>query len=289
MRDKEDILITKASGKIVPFSPDKLRQSLLRSGAGEKSVGKIIAEIIPKLYQEIPTKKIYKYAYKILKNSSGFMAGRYRLKKAIMELGPSGFPFEKFIAGILRHQGYATRVGEIVEGKCVKHEIDVIAEKDTHHFMIECKYHNQPGIFCDVKNPLYIQARFKDVEAQWLQLPGHGTKFHLGWLVTNTKFSRDAIQYGTCVGLYLLGWDYPYKKRLKDQLDSLGLYPITCLTSITRYEKQKLLSSKIVLCREILGNEKLLSSIGLNQARTIRVLEEVEQLCSIQSEKEEVK
>ena len=289
MRDKEDILITKASGKIVPFSPDKLRQSLLRSGAGEKSVGKIIAEIIPKLYQEIPTKKIYKYAYKILKNSSGFMAGRYRLKKAIMELGPSGFPFEKFIAGILRHQGYATRVGEIVEGKCVKHEIDVIAEKDTHHFMIECKYHNQPGIFCDVKNPLYIQARFKDVEAQWLQLPGHGTKFHLGWLVTNTKFSRDAIQYGTCVGLYLLGWDYPYKKGLKDQIDSLGLYPITCLTSITRYEKQKLLSSKIVLCREILGNEKLLSSIGLNQARTIRVLEEVEQLCSIQSEKEEVK
>ena len=155
--------------------------------------------------------------------------------------------------------------------------------------MIECKYHNQPGIFCDVKNPLYIQARFKDVEAQWLQLPGHGTKFHLGWLVTNTKFSRDAIQYGTCVGLYLLGWDYPYKKGLKDQIDSLGLYPITCLTSITRYEKQKLLSSKIVLCREILGNEKLLSSIGLNQARTIRVLEEVEQLCSIQSEKEEVK
>lgn len=276
--NKEKIFITKASGAVVPFSLEKLSQSLRRAGADENTISKIIATIIPSLYQGISTKKIYKYAFDLLKGNSGLLAARYRLKKAIMELGPSGFPFEKFIAGILRHQGYAVKIGEIVEGKCVKHEIDVIAEKDNQHFMVECKYHNQRGIFCDVKIPLYIQARFKDVEAQWLQLPGHGTKFHQGWVVTNTKFSQDAIQYGLCAGLHLLGWDYPYKNGLKDQIDSLGLYPVTCLTTLTRYEKQKLLNSNIVLCKEISGGEVLLSS-GINPSRIKIVLNEVKQLC----------
>ena len=273
------ISITKASGESVPFSAKKLKRSLERAGASKDKIDRILEEISSKLYEGISTKKIYRIAFNLLKESSRHLAAKYHLKQAIMELGPSGYPFEKYIGEILRYQGYKTTVGEIVQGKCVNHEIDVIAEKDHHHFMIECKYHNQRGTFSDVKIPLYIQARFKDVEAQWLKLPGHGTKFHQGWVVTNTRFSSDAIQYGNCAGLKLLGWDYPIKGSLKDLIDTLGLYPITCLTTLTKTEKHHLLGRKIVLCKEICDNEHYLVQADINPTRIKSVLEEATQLC----------
>lgn len=279
MKKRNKISITKASGEIVPFSADKLKHSLERAGASESEIERIVEEINNRLYEGISTKKIYRIAFNLLKESSRHLAAKYHLKRAIMELGPSGYPFEKFIGEILRYQGYKTTVGVIVQGQCVNHEIDVIAEVDHQHLMIECKYHNQPGTFSDVKIPLYIQARFKDVEAQWLKLPGHGTKFHQGWIVTNTRFSTDAIQYGNCAGLHLLGWDYPVKKSLKDQIDTLGLYPITCLTTLTKTEKQRLLDRKIVLCKEICDNEQYLAQAGINPTRIKSVLEEGNQLC----------
>jgi hypothetical protein len=279
MKKENKILITKASGESTPFSPDKLRKSLERAGADEGQIGRITEEVSSRLYEGIPTKKIYRIAFNMLKKSSGHIAAKYHLKQAIMELGPSGYPFEKYIGEILRYQGYKTTVGEIVQGQCVNHEIDVIAEVDHQHFMIECKYHNQPGIFCDVKIPLYIQARFKDVETQWLKLPGHSNEFHQGWVVTNTRFSSDAIQYGNCAGLKLLGWDYPIKGGLKDIIDKLGLYPITCLTTLTKIEKQLLLDRKIVLCKEICDNEQYLIQASVLPTRIKSVLEESHQLC----------
>lgn len=280
MKNARKISIIKASGESEVFSAEKLKKSLERAGASQVEIGRIINEINNSLYDGMSTKKIYRIAFNMLKGSSRHLAAKYHLKKAIMELGPSGYPFEKYIGEILSHQGYKILLGEVVQGKCVSHEIDVIAELDHQHFMIECKYHNQPGTFSDVKIPLYIQARFKDVESQWLKLPGHDAKFHQGWVVTNTRFSFDAIQYGNCAGLKLLGWDYPLKGGLKDLIDTLGLYPITCLTTITKAEKQTLLDKKIVLSQEIIENEKHLFDAGVKQARIKDVIKEAAQLCA---------
>jgi len=279
MKKASKILITKASGEAAPFSPAKLKHSLEKAGASEIEIERIIEEISNRLYEGMSTKKIYRIAFNLLKESSRHLAAKYHLKRAIMELGPSGYPFEKYIGEILRYQGYKVSVGEIVRGQCVNHEIDVIAELDHKHFMIECKYHNQPGTFSDVKIPLYIQARFKDVESQWLKLPGHGTKFHQGWVVTNTRFSSDAIQYGNCAGLHMLGWDYPAKNNLKNLIDTLGLYPITCLTTLNKLEKQHLLDKKIVLCKEIIDHEQYLALAGIQSTRIKNILEEANQLC----------
>jgi hypothetical protein len=275
----KDILITKASGVLAPFSKEKLIQSLVRAGAAENIASAIANEVSAQVYEGMSTKKIYRLAFGLLRDSSSHLAARYHLKRAIMELGPSGYPFERFIGEILKYQGYSVRVGEIVKGKCVNHEIDVIAEKDQHHFMIECKYHNQPGTISDVKIPLYIQARFKDVEAAWITLPGHGTKFHQGWVVTNTRFTGDAIQYGTCADLKMISWDYPRKGSLKGLIDDMGLYPLTCLTTLTKQEKRMLLENKIVLCKELCRNPQLLEKIGMRNNRIAAVLEEANQLC----------
>lgn len=278
MKQKKDIIITKASGETVPYMEDKLRNSLLKAGANTKQVKEILRNISGQLYNGISTKKIYRLAFNSLRNSSGTLAAKYHLKRAIMELGPSGYPFEKFVGELLKHQGYNISLGEIVKGQCVNHEIDVIALTNHHHFMIECKYHNQQGIICDVKIPLYIQSRFKDVEASWVKMPGHENMIHQGWVVTNTKFTEDAIRYGNCIGLRLLSWDYPIKGSLKDMIDQLGLYPVTCLTTLTRAEKQKLLEKKIVLCKQVCADENVLYQIGMNQYRVKKVMEEGKEL-----------
>lgn len=271
--------VTKASGERASFSESKLRRSLQKSGADQALVQNIVKQVTSKLYPGISTKEIYDMAFKMLRENVNYLAAKYHLKRAIMELGPSGYPFEKYIAEILKCQGFYVKVGEIVKGQCVNHEIDVIGEKESLHFMIECKYHNEPGIICNVKIPLYIHARFLDVEAQWMKLPGHSTKFHQGWIVTNTKFSSDALQYGTCVGLKLIGWNYPSKGSLKEQIDQLGLYPVTCLTTLTKKETQNLLDKKIVLCKEICENEKALREAGVNENRIKKVMEEGRRLC----------
>ena len=199
-----------------------------------------------------------------------------------MELGPTGYPFEKFVGAILSHQGFHTKVGVDVKGHCVNHEVDVVAERDDQHFMVECKFHSDEGRHCDVKIPLYIQSRFIDVEKQWRKRPGHDTKFHQGWIYTNTRFTTDAIQFGKCAGLMLVGWNYPKKDGLKEQIDRSGLHPVTCLTTLTKAEKQKLLSMDKVLCMDLCNHPDLLNSIGIvNSNRKKNILREANELCKV--------
>ncbi len=270
--------ITKASGEKVPFSSTKLHQSLERAGANEATINQILLDIRSELYDGITTRKIYQKAFKLLRKAEHHLAAKYKLKQAIMELGPSGYPFEQFIGEILRSQGYSVKIGEIVKGHCVNHEVDVVAEKDDRRLMIECKYHSNPGIKSNVKIPLYIFSRFKDVEKAWRKTDGDGMTYR-GWLVTNTKFTLDAIEYGNCVGLTMIGWDYPQPGNLKERIDISGLYPITTLTSLTKKEKQKILKKGAVLCKDICENHAFLDEIGLGVKRRKTIITEAEYLC----------
>jgi hypothetical protein len=273
------VQITKASGQQVSFSEKKLKQSLLRSGAGKEMIDAVFDEVKGKLYKGISTKKIHKMAFALLKRHARPFAARYKLKAAIMELGPSGFPFEKYVAEIFKYNGYKIKVGEIVMGRCIQHEIDVIAEKPGMYLMIECKYHHSPGIFCDVKIPLYLEARFRDVETARKKTPGQNLKYNQGWVVTNTKFSADAVTYGTCAGLHLIGWNFPEKGSLNNMIEQSGLYPLTCLTSITKKEKEILIENNKVLCREICENQAILKLAGINETRFKNILGEALSLC----------
>jgi hypothetical protein len=274
---KNKIVVTKASGVSEPFSIKKLRNSLQRAKVSSEEINSIIAALLPKLYQGISTKKIYSEAFRLLRNKPKPYAARYYLKRGIGELGPSGFPFEKFIGELLKHQGYKVQVGTIVQGKCVKHEIDIIAEKENLIILMECKFRNQPGIPVNVKTPLYIQSRFEDVLAKGL-LKTKEHKFY-GWITTNSKFTSDAIDYSLCKGLNLLSWDYPHNNALKDMIDNSGLYPLTCLTSLTRHEKQWLLENDYVLARDIYKNVQLLKKAGITERRLRSVYAEGLKLC----------
>jgi len=275
----EAINITKASGQKVPFNKGKLKQSLLRAGATSTRADEVVGEVMDMLVEGMSTKKIYKTAFRMLRSVSRPAASRYKLKQALIELGPSGFPFELFMGELLKSRGYEVKIGEVVQGHCVTHEIDVLAQKGNEQLIIECKFHNRQGYISDVKIPLYIQSRFLDVQTFWNQRAGQQKKVLQGWVVTNTRFSTDAEQYGNCMGLYLMGWDYPRNNGIRDWVDQLGLHPLTSLTTLTRAEKQQLLDKKLVLCKSLHLNPSLLSEIGVKEPRLQRVVNECVALC----------
>ncbi|MGY8915434.1 MAG: ATP cone domain-containing protein [Flavobacteriales bacterium] len=272
--------IKKYSGELETFDINKLIHSLQRANADESLVRQIAEDVQNELKDGMTTKKIYQMAFKMLKGKSRVSASKYKLKKALMQLGPSGFPFEKLVGKIMGQEGYETNVGVIVQGNCVQHEVDVIALKDNNHYMIECKFHSAQGRFCNVKIPLYIHSRFLDVEKQWARQKGHEAKLHKGGVYTNTRFTTDAVQYGKCVGLLLTSWDYPKGNGLKDRIDRLGLHPLTALTTLTKSEKTNLLDTGIVLCKELHENPSLLEQIGVPKPRHKNILEDSEKLCS---------
>lgn len=273
------LLVTKANGERVPYDVAKLRHSLERAGATPEMSAAIATAIRPELEPGISTRRLYKLAFRLLHRRSRRVAGRYRLKQAILDLGPSGFPFEDFVARILGDEGYRVQLRVMVEGRCVRHEVDVVADRGHQHFLVECKYHNVPGRVCDVKIPLYIQARFTDVAQRWQQQPGNGERFHQGWLVTNTRFSSDALRYGQCVGLQLVGWDQPAGGSLRERIDRSGLHPLTCLGVLSRAEKTRLLEQGLVLARDVLARPDALDTLRLPAPRRARLLKEATELC----------
>jgi len=261
----------------VCFSIDKLRASLKHTGADKVTVNKIIDKVRDELYQGISTKEIYNRAFSLLKKKKSYLASKYKLKKAIYELGPTGFPFERFISAILKYSGYETQIDKILQGQCVTHEIDVVAHKNNETTIIECKFHSEQGLKCNVKIPLYIYSRYQDTKKHWNANPKNGTRLTKGWVVTNTRFTQDALQFGNCVGLYLLSWDYPKNDGLKDRIDRLGLYPITVSTLLTNREKQFLLSRDIVLCRQLIHDTFFLDHLGVSEIRKEKILNEISQ------------
>ncbi len=308
-------LITKASGVEEPFSEEKLRHSLgharISTGTADHLANHIKAVFKPGM----STTQIYQEAFKFLKKQEPGAAARYNLKRAIMDLGPTGHPFEQFVGELLRAQGYDVQVACQVQGFCVTHEVDVVAERNNTRLMVECKFHNQVVIKCDVKIALYVQARFEDIQKRLhgqefsagvkAALPtasAGGTprqntpatplsndgnryfatqdfKFDQGWLVTNTKLTSEAVQYSRCVGLHAVGWNYPVEGSLQHLIERTGLHPLTCLTSLSLAQKKQLLSHGLVLCKQLPRRPNLLSTLRLSPASHARLMQEIKALC----------
>ena len=275
--------ITKASGEREEFSAEKLRTSLKSVGASSALIDEIIAHVESELGDDVKTSDIYHHAFTLLRRHRSPAAARYSLRQAIMQFGPSGFPFERFVGEILKAQGYTVKVGGILPGYCVNHEVDILAEKGDKHIFVECKFHNNNGIKSDVKVALYVKARFDDItKAHEMRAEGEGRhpRIHEGWLVTNTKLTSQAIEYSKCAGLTLIGWNYPKNGNLQDLILSTGIHPITCLSTLENNAKNHLLGNGVVLCRDIENNKQILREHGMTDSEIEKVLDEARELCT---------
>ncbi|MEX0940785.1 MAG: hypothetical protein WDZ41_05485 [Candidatus Babeliales bacterium] len=270
--------IIKASGEKEPFSIEKFNRSLRKVGASENTIIKL-AEQIQQRPDLKTTQEIYRFALNALKKEKSGIAARYNLKKGLYDFGPTGFPFEQFVGELFKHEGFAVTVNLFMAGFCVEHEIDIIAKKNNHHQIFESKFHNRQGLKTDVKVVLYVQARFEDVKKKWDQDIKNNEKSLKGGLVTNTKFTTEAITYGVCVDLDLLSWSFPADNNLAQRIDRAGLYPITCLTTLNMHQKKELIKNNLVLCKDVYRKKEALKQLNLNPQALNKVLQEAENVC----------
>lgn len=272
------VLVRKADGESEPFVPQKLLESLRRAGADDASSKEVLGRIEHDLYAGITTQEIYRRAFSYLREHRRGVAARYSLKRAVMEFGPSGFPFEAFIAELLRFEGWTAVTDQIVQGACVEHEVDVVAQKKSETLYVEAKFHNAAGFKTDLKTVLYVKARLDDLAAARAARKAKGAM--RGLVVTNTKFTSHAARYASCAGVELLGWDEPRGATLHERIIAATLYPVTALTTLNRREKLALMAQNVVLCSALMGDTRALASAGVAGERADRVLEEAGSLLS---------
>ncbi len=283
MREQEKHTVVKSSGQLVNFELNKLENSLEKSKASKELIAEVMNTIVEEYYDGMSTKEIYNKAFSLLRQKERHAAGRYKLKNAISELGPTGYPFEKYIAELYRIKNYKVETGKIIPGHCVFHEMDVIAINASEKRIIECKFHSDSNRHSDVKVPLYIHSRFEDIREEYEQTPESKQRKLVGYIYTNTRFTKDAVQYALCKSMNLVAWDFPHKYSLREQIDAAGLYPITCLTTISLAEKKSLLSMDVVLTRDLCRHHDLLKKIGVRTTKRYNaILEEAGNLCEIE-------
>jgi len=273
-----NIQVLKADGSREFFDSGKLEQSLRRTGVSENTVNRISDHIQAELINDMSTSDIYRHAFSLLAQSQRGAAVRYSLRRALAGLGPSGFPFEDYMAELFKARGWQAETGRTFKGKCVPHEVDVVAWKKDELVMAEVKFHNELGYKTDLKVALYVKARMDDLSGVFYNIGGSEQKLRAGYLITNTKFTETAIQYGLCAGLNLLGWNYPDKGGLEDLIEEANLHPLSCLTTLTNNEKKELFGRGVVLCRTIVENKNILTSLNISEQKMDEVISEASSL-----------
>ncbi|MBU0532680.1 restriction endonuclease [Patescibacteria group bacterium] len=265
-----DIWVVKENGEKEKFDVKKVKRALRRSGLSNKEAEEILKELSPKLYDGMSTKKIYATVYGIVRDLRPEVTHKYNLKRALQMLGPAGYEFEDFIAKLLSLKGYNIGLRQQIQGKCVNHEIDVTASKDHENYLIECKFHNEPGTKCRIQTALYVYARYLDINA------GRERKFTKPWLITNTKFSEDVVSYCECMDLPLLGWRYPLKEGLEALIDKTKCYPVSVI-DMNPHTLRKLLTRKIVTVMDIPTDaHKLADMVQISLPSAKKIIEKAE-------------
>ena len=312
-------IVLKADNREEEFNKDKLNTSLLKAGASAEHSASAADEIERQFKNFMNSDDIYNQALGHIKKRDPMAALKYTLKKAIMNLGPAGFVFEKYAAKILEQNGYKTEMPPLpLSGFCVDHEVDIIAEKDDEHFMVECKYHNIHGNQSDIKTALYVNSRFLDLkkgwdnknnnkakngssenksntsnnipddkyyngqENQYYNIIGNTYYFTGAWLFTNTRCTSDAVKYANCSGMKITGWNYPENESLQFYIESKKIYPVTILSTLSKNHKEKLFENNILTIKELISFqiEDLMELLSLDHDYAAKILDEISLLSS---------
>ena len=249
------------------FNEKKYRSSLKKSGLSNQNCDEIYDEVCHKLDRYFTTAELHSKTYKAILKRSRVIAANYDIKRAIYNLGPTGYPFEILCAQMLMAKGYETKVSVIKKGKFVKHEVDIIAKRKDKNLYCECKFHNRKGYKDDIKVPLYVNSRFVDIKEA-------NPKEHFEYaLFSNTSFTQDAVKYAEGEGLLLYSMNYPKKNTFIDLIRKYKVYPITALKSLKVSVRKNLLEEGIVVVKQM--RKEVLEKYNLKESEISKVMQEV--------------
>ncbi len=237
-------------GSKQPFDRNKLVRTGLRMRLSEQEAEELAAKIESKAYNGIPTKKILQIFFTYVKAYRPHFKYLINLRDAITQLRPKP-DFEQFVSQIIFDQGYDVVTNKIVPGKCVEHEVDVIATKPTETLYVEVKHHALAHTFTGVDVFLEANSTFEDLKDGFFE-GRHSYNFTKPMVVCNTKISDHAKRYADCRGIAHLGWRDPENRGLEFLIEEQKSYPITSLRILDANSQQKLGDLGIVTLKQLI-------------------------------------
>ena len=274
--------IVKTDGVKQEFSSAKLCLSMRKAGAPRDVADSICKTVGNKVNPNESTSAIFRKALKYLVREDMNVAARYSLRRGIEALGPSGFIFEQYFETVLQSYGFKTNRNVILKGKCITHEIDVIASSGSKRFLVEAKYHNEQTLKTHVDVIMYADARLQDIVAN--ESASNQKKYeYTMWVVTNTKFTDASIQYAKCRGIRLTGWNYPRGESLEDVIADKKLYPVTVLPSLPKLLLPVLAKKNIILAQDLLtySADDMVKSFSITKELAVKLEDEVHGIVGI--------
>jgi hypothetical protein len=247
-----DITVTKADGSTQPYDRGRVLKTCMRMGVSREVADVVADKIEQELYNGIKTRKILHMIFSLLNEYRPVISHMVNLRKALSLLNPQP-DFETYVRTLLSEYGYEVFPNQIVQGKCVEHEIDGLLKKEGETYILEVKHHQNYHTRTDMDPVRIIRAVFEDI------IDGYRQGFndlHIdkAMIVSNTKFSEQAVQYAQCRNIVHLGWNTPQNYDMPTMITEKNLYPITYLKELTRDIRKKLLSSDVLLLQDLIDN-----------------------------------
>jgi len=264
------IYVTKADGSKQPFDKQKIINTCLRLQATLEQAQSIADKIEAKAYDGIPTKKILQMVFLYMKKYRPAIGYQIDLRQAIAMLR-SKPDFEVFVAKLFEAMGYEVERNLIIQGKCIEHEIDVVARKDSEVILVEVKHHVNHHTYSGLDTFLQLNSTLEDLKEGY-ESGKNNFKFTKAILICNTKVSDHARRYALCRGLEFIAWKFPQEKGLERLIEEYKLYPITFLKGIERNEAYKLADASVVTLKQLLDDvEKISRKSGIGKNRILQL------------------
>lgn len=264
----------KWDGREESFQRKKIVRTLRRLGAPSDVADRIVEQIEASVYDGITTSEVLDMVFKGLEEYKPAVALRRDLKTAVGEMKPAP-EFEEYVRLILRAHGYKVVSNRVIQGFCVTHEIDGIAEKDGETIYLEVKHHAKPHNYTPFDVTLSAKAKWDDIKEGYKK-GMNSQPFDRVLIVCNTKLTGHAKRYAECVGLDHIGWNAPEGHGLDRLIEESKLYPVTILKNLTEKERDNLSGHGILTLTQLVENRS--RKKGISKSRLTKMISEAERI-----------
>jgi len=264
------VTVVKWDGRTEDFDSLKLVRTLTRMGAPQKVAEEVAEEIAQEVQDGITTKKLYAMAVDALESHQEIVEFRRDMKQGLARIG-TGLRFERYVRLLLNAYGYEVSENLVLQGACVTHELDGIAEKDGEVIYLEVKHHSVLERYTPFEVTLSAKAKWDDLRAGCEQ-GLNDCEFDRVLIVTNTRLTKHAEQYANCVGIEHLGWNTPRGRGIDWFIEHQKLYPVTILRSVTTRERNQLYSKGILTLKQLVKADP--AETGIDQGRVEELVAE---------------
>jgi hypothetical protein len=265
--------VTKADGSKQPFDREKIVQTCQRMGANFEVASQIATKIETSIHEGISTKAILQKIFDLMREQNSAVKHVFDLREGL-SLMVSKPEFEVFVRVLLLHGGFQVKPNAVLRGLCGEHEVDAIATKNGEVYIVEAKHHSTYHALTGLDESRIARAILEDLTDGYAK-GITDFKVDRAIIVTNTRYSEHALQYGSCRGILQIGWDSPEGLGIREIVGKYRLYPLSCLRGVSTETRLRLVESGIVLIKQLLEQDSryLERKLGLSRSKVTFLME----------------